>query len=115
MELTTEQRNILAHVVLDPDAWVAHALETAGEEAVLAKIAIWEPVYEAEKVKPDYKNRIQRDEAEEEMKKPTPEQLFAKEKEALIQAKIREQAISALKTEGKLTADGELAVILFEE
>ncbi|HUS88636.1 MAG TPA: hypothetical protein VMW91_04560 [Desulfosporosinus sp.] len=30
-------------------------------------------------------------------------------KEALIQAKIREQAISALVVEGKLTLDGEIA------
>jgi len=31
-----------------------------------------------------------------------------KEREALIQAKIREQAIVALKAEGKLTADGKI-------
>jgi len=33
-----------------------------------------------------------------------------KEKDVLIQAKIREQAITALKAEGKLTADGKLVV-----
>ena len=42
-----------------------------------------------------------------ELNKPTPEQIAEREKEVLIQAKIREQAISALKAEGKLTASGE--------
>ena len=40
------------------------------------------------------------------LNQPPPEQIAAQEKEALIQAKIREQAISALVAEGKLTADG---------
>ena len=43
-----------------------------------------------------------------EINKPSPEQVEIQEKESLIQAKIREQAITALKTEGKLTADGKL-------
>ena len=33
------------------------------------------------------------------------------EKESLIQAKMREQAITALKVEGKLTADGKITMI----
>ena len=36
------------------------------------------------------------------------------EMESLIQAKIREQAIEALKVEGKLTFDGKLAVVVEE-
>lgn len=40
------------------------------------------------------------------LNQPTPEQIAEREREALIQAKIREQAISALTAEGKLTADG---------
>lgn len=43
-----------------------------------------------------------------EINKPTTEQLVKIEKENLIQAKIREQAIEALKKEGKLTADEKL-------
>jgi hypothetical protein len=39
----------------------------------------------------------------------------AAEKEALIQAKMREQAVSALKAEGKLTADGKMASIKMVE
>jgi hypothetical protein len=35
----------------------------------------------------------------------------ATEKESLIQSKMREQAISALKVEGKLTADGKMVSI----
>jgi hypothetical protein len=48
-------------------------------------------------------------------KVPTKEELAAQEEaaacESLIQAKIREQAISALKVEGKLTVDGKIAVV----
>ncbi len=37
--------------------------------------------------------------------KPTPEQIAESERELLIQAKIREQAIAALKAEGRFDAD----------
>lgn len=40
------------------------------------------------------------------LSKPTPEQIAEREKEALIQAKIKELAIAALKVEGKLDASG---------
>jgi hypothetical protein len=40
------------------------------------------------------------------LNKPTPEQIEKAATEALIQSKIREQAITALKIEGKLTVDG---------
>lgn len=35
--LTNEDKAVLAHLVEDPDAWIRHALETVGHEAVLAK------------------------------------------------------------------------------
>ena len=38
MELTQEDKAILAHVVIDPDEWVAHALKIVGEQAVTEKI-----------------------------------------------------------------------------
>ncbi len=108
MELTNEERETLAHVVLDPDAWVAHALEHGGEAAVTAKIERWRPVYESEKAKPDYKNRSQRDAEEAEKMKPTPEQIATAAAEKLIRVKMREQAIAELIKEGKLTADGKI-------
>ena len=108
MELSIEDKAILAHVVIDPDAWVSHALTTVGERAVTAKIERWRPHYEAEKDKPGYMNRVQRDAEEEAKRQPTSEQIAAQAKEALIQAKIREQAISALVAEGKLTLDGKI-------
>uniref|UniRef100_A0A6M3KUM3 Uncharacterized protein n=1 Tax=viral metagenome TaxID=1070528 RepID=A0A6M3KUM3_9ZZZZ len=42
------------------------------------------------------------------LNKPTPEQIEEKEKETLIQAKIREQAIAELIKEGKLDKDGKI-------
>jgi len=42
------------------------------------------------------------------LNKPTKEQIAEQEAEVLIQAKIREQAITALKAEGKLTLEGKV-------
>ncbi len=64
MALTTEQRAILAHTVVDPDAWMAHAVETFGADATTMlenKVARIKPEYEAEKAKPAYKTRAERD------------------------------------------------------
>lgn len=61
MELTAEDRAILAHVVVDPDAWTAHALATVGEWAVMNKINKYRADYLAEKDLPGYKNRADRD------------------------------------------------------
>jgi len=100
MELTQEERDILAHVVVVPDAWVTHSLSVAPDgSAVRAKIDRWRPVYLAEKDKSDYKNRVERDVAEEILRQPTEEQLYevvvvAKEKEIL-----RRQAIAELVAE----------------
>jgi len=67
MEILKEDRAILAHVVVDPDEWVAHALATVGEGAVTAKIAKYKPDYLAQKDTPGYKTRAER-EAELEIK-----------------------------------------------
>lgn len=63
MKLTQEQTNVLAHIVVDPTSWANHAFETYGEEAVLAKIEKYKPMYEAalESEGSNYKNRVQRD------------------------------------------------------
>jgi hypothetical protein len=61
MELSIEDRAVLAHVVVSVDDWVAHALNTVGEEAVTAKIARWKPEYLAVKDLPGYKTRVERE------------------------------------------------------
>jgi hypothetical protein len=69
-----------------------HELETRPIPTLKELEAIW-PVIEAERIAAD-------DDAKAEA-----------EKEALIQAKMREQAITALKVEGKLTVDGKLVAM----
>lgn len=60
---SNEERAVLAHVVVDPDAWVAHALATIGAAAVAAKIKRWRPDYLAavERDGAEYKARAERD------------------------------------------------------
>jgi len=63
MELTDEDRAVLADVVRDPDAWVEHALTIPnGELAVWAKVLKYRPGYLARKDLPGYLNRAERDE-----------------------------------------------------
>ena len=48
--LTTDERAVLAHVVLDPDEWWAHVNEVDkinAEEALAAKVTRWRPAFEA--------------------------------------------------------------------
>ena len=61
MELSVEDKAILAHVVIDPDAWVSHALETVGEPAVTAKIERYRADYLAKKDLPGYQTRAERE------------------------------------------------------
>lgn len=65
MELTQEQRAVLAHVVNDVDAWVAHALATVGEKAVEDKVARHKGAYTQAKAAlgAGYKTRAERDAA----------------------------------------------------
>ena len=51
-------------MIIDPDAWIDHALKMVGEKAVIAKIERWKPEYLAQKDLPDYKNRAERDAVE---------------------------------------------------
>jgi len=114
MKLSIEDKAVLAHVVVDPDAWLAHAVEARGEEQAVkdlaAKVARWKPEYEKAKERFDYKTRVERDAEEEAARQPTPEQIAEQEKEALIQAKIREMAEAELVAENKLTVDGDLVI-----
>ena len=61
--LTENERCVLAHVVVAPDAWWEHATNWAkiDEEAALAaKVARWKPGYDEECHNPDYKTRAVR-------------------------------------------------------
>jgi len=61
MNLSIEDRAIIGHVVIDPDAWVANALATAGEWAVTAKIDRYRADYLAKKDLPGYQTRAERE------------------------------------------------------
>ena len=87
MELTIEDKAILAHVVSDPDAWVAHALEHGGGVAVMAKIERWRDDYLSKKDLPGYMTRAERDVYK------TPEQIAAEAaREVARQVELVKQA-----------------------
>ena len=109
LALTDEERAILAHVVVDPDAWAAHSLAVdPNGKALSAKIARYRADYLAKKDVVGYKTRAERDAIAAEALKPTAEQILVATKEKLVQEKMRKQAIDALIAEGKLTETGEL-------
>ena len=62
MELSIEDKAIIGHVVIDPDAWIKHALVTVGEQAVTAKIEKYRDDYLAKKDLPGYQTRAEREE-----------------------------------------------------
>lgn len=47
--MTDDQRAVLAHVVTDPDGWLAHAVDALGEDAAQsaleAKVSRWQADY----------------------------------------------------------------------
>lgn len=71
--MTNDERAILSHVVVDPDAWWAHAQVWAtakyGKElgaatarlALTNKVAKWRPDAERDRMKPNYKTRAERE------------------------------------------------------
>ena len=65
--LKRDDRVILAHVVVDPDAWYEHAVRQFGEEVadkhLAAKIARWKGDYEAAVARVGYKTRAEREAA----------------------------------------------------
>ena len=75
--MTREQREVLAHVVVDPDEWwknnLAFCVRTLGqvegekkaEANLIAKVARWSPDHEAKRRAPDFKTRKQRDDISE--------------------------------------------------
>lgn len=66
--MTPRQKAVLDHVVEDAQAWYDHAVSTFGQqladEFLRQKVARWEPEFERESKRQDYKTRKQRDEAE---------------------------------------------------
>ena len=60
--LTDEERSILAHIVVDPQAWADHAEVTVGAAAVLNKIEKYRAAYKAAKTAegPRYKTRAEK-------------------------------------------------------
>ena len=63
--LTTDERAVLADVVLDPDAWWTHANSRAfrgnPEGALAEKVQRHRPAYQARLTNGAYKNRSERD------------------------------------------------------
>jgi len=63
--MNNEQKLILAHVVVDPNAWYQHSINTFGQEKadkfLAEKVARHRSDYEEAVKKPDYKNRFERD------------------------------------------------------
>lgn len=60
MNLTKDEIDVLAHVVINPQAWAdaAEANPKVDEKKVLeAKVKRWRPEYNKEKVKSEYKTR----------------------------------------------------------
>jgi hypothetical protein len=73
-----------------------HELENRPIPSLAELEAVW-PIIEAERIAAE---KTEKEEAE---------------KESLIQAKMREQAITALKVEGKLTLDGKIAGVVSKD
>jgi hypothetical protein len=109
MELSKEEKAILAHVVRDPDSWFAHAMSTIGESAVIAKIDKYRKDYLTAKDQPGYQTAKEREDKEFASMLPTQEQIDFAAAEKLIRDRMRKMAITELQKEGKLTAEGKLA------
>ena len=64
-DLSKDERDVMAFMVVDPDAWYDHAVETFGEEEarkfLAEKIRNHQAEYNVAKAKPNYKNRVKRD------------------------------------------------------
>ena len=78
-ELTERERAVLAHVVVDPDAWWEHCCSCDGsdgqraldhEACLSAKVARWGGEYDAAVALPDYKTRAERDAEQEALMQP---------------------------------------------
>ena len=63
MDLSEEDRAVLAHVVVNVDEWVGNAIAMVGETAVTDKIDAYRTEYLQAVELPGYKVRAERDES----------------------------------------------------
>ena len=63
MEISEEDRAVLAHAVVNVDEWVENAIITVGEAAVTEKIDAYRSEYLRAVELPGYKPRAERDES----------------------------------------------------
>jgi hypothetical protein len=77
-----ENQSVLKHCIVDPDAWVTHAIATVGQWAVDEKIAKYRQDYLDHKYDDDYQTRAERDAP----KAPTAEEIKKAALNALLQA-----------------------------
>jgi hypothetical protein len=63
--MNNEQKLVLAHVVVDPDAWYEHAITTFGQEKadqfLAEKVTRHQADYDKAAKESNYKNRAQRE------------------------------------------------------
>lgn len=62
-DLTSNEKNVLGHVVVDPEAWWDHAVATGkvDEEAVLSeKVSRWQQSYDTASAEVGYAPRAER-------------------------------------------------------
>jgi hypothetical protein len=107
MKLTKEERDVMEHVVLDPDGWLDHVVKTFGEtkarEFLDAKVARHKPAQDKAKAEEgaNYKNRVKRNEEEMEITKAAMNSDEAKILRETFQL-IRAQAIKTLQSRGEI-------------
>ena len=69
MTLSRNNKAVLANMVIDPDAWYAHAVNYFGQEKadehLAAKVARGKPEYDAAKAENGYKTRAVRQAADD--------------------------------------------------
>jgi hypothetical protein len=107
MKLTKEERDVMEHVVLDPDGWLDHVVKTFGEakarEFLDAKVSRHKTAHDKAKAAEgvNYKNRVKRDEEEMEITKAAMNSDEAKIQREIFQL-IRAQAIKNLQSRGDI-------------
>jgi hypothetical protein len=110
--MTKEQRDVLAHVVADPDAWMAHAVATFGQETaerfLQDKVARWRDAYllARSREREGYADRAQRDARASPLRvtaeaATAPRRSRSKKKPARAKAAKRSKAKATKRSRGK--------------
>ena len=103
MDLTEEQNAILTHCIVDPQAWIDNAVDKVGEWAVLEKIEKNRDDYLLHKDDPDYKNRAERDAADEAARVSAQAELINQQRQALNFQAVTNDKINLLLKKGKVS------------